>query len=561
MHSKFIKTGGTIRRALHYLLGERDHKGKIRPVVKVMRGDPEQIAALGRAIENDPKRKSSSYASAVISWAPEDRPTPKEKKEVVDEFIKMAAAGMENDVASLAVDHGDHVHVIFIKQNLRTGHAWNPAAPGWQKWTDPIRDRWNEAKGWKSPDIEAHPENARIVNLAAHNLPKKVVEAKRKITERAMRAIDDGIITDRASMIAWLKRGGAKISRERKRTISVFVPEHKTPLKLEGVIYEREFRPERVRETLRRAREARERVDREAREKKLAKLTKAAKSVYRSRAKYHRKRFASKKVGSGRRRREDREQANSPAPANVRADRAADEPLWLAVLDWNIPAPSPVAPHLVAVAGWSVQRPEAGPGEDRQRVVSGERDTEKLLEGVTNDRVRAALSRSERAISAARGRADRRESERPGELHKQIKRDIPAVAERVIEREAEREAERLIEQAERLGRQLEALIAAYERVGRELEKIGADVRQAEAAAERIAAQIVTKAAKMYGHESGVRIEAEIAGHRVEGNKVYISSGGWEFGFDLKKMERDWDREREPIRQKMKQQGRGRGISR
>ena len=544
MHIKFIKTGGTIRDAINYLLREKDHQKKRRPVVQVMRGDPEQIKALGRAIENDPKRKSSSYASAVISWAPEDRPTPKEKKKVVDYFIKVAAAGIENDVASLAVDHGDHVHVIFIKQNLRTGHAWNPAAPGWQKWTDPVRDRWNEAKGWKSPDIDAHPENVRVVNLAAHNLPKKVADAKREITRRAMRAIGDGIITDRASMIAWLKRGGAEITRESERSISVRVPEHKKPLKMEGVIYERGFRPERVRETLRRAREARERVDRETREKKLAKLTEAVKSIYSSRAKYHRKRFASKKVGSGRR----REQSRAPEPKPNAAHGEEAEPLWLAVLDWDIPAPSPVAGNPLAVAGWSVQRP-AGQIEDRQRVVSGERDPEKLLEGVTNDRVRATLERSERAIVSSEraiSRADRRDDERERERSRELHNEIRSNLSRYIEHQTEIEEERSFEDFASTVKQLASAVDKIrERAKRVVRNVQTMISKASDKAQKIVNQIASKAAQIYKFEGGVADVAEAMNYTVDrkANVVKFRIDNVDFESSIDEIEKIAKRER------------------
>ena len=70
MHVQFIARGtGSARAAADYLLGEPDSAGQPRAGVEVLRGDPEQVAAVADLLEFEHK-----YRSAVTAWSPEDRP-------------------------------------------------------------------------------------------------------------------------------------------------------------------------------------------------------------------------------------------------------------------------------------------------------------------------------------------------------------------------------------------------------------------------------------------------------------------------------------------------------
>jgi len=197
MHIKFTRHGqGSTRRAVNYLLADRDNKGNIRPKVEVLRGSPDIVAQMG-----DSLAFKYRYRSMVISWHDADRPTDEQKAEVLDEIERLAFAGMQPDQYHyMAVDHDDHVHVIALRVELSTGKSHNIAPPGWHDAYDPLRDYFDEKYGWKSPDIEAHPENARLVNLSTHNLPAKVKEAKEKIHQAAHAAVMDGYIKNRDDM-------------------------------------------------------------------------------------------------------------------------------------------------------------------------------------------------------------------------------------------------------------------------------------------------------------------------------------------------------------------------
>ena len=109
--------------------------------VKVLRGNPHQVADVADALQFEHK-----YTSGVIAWAPEDNPSDAQIGRVVDEFEKTAWAGLEPDrYAWAAVQHreaggGVHVHVLAARCDLETGKSLNIAAPGWQKTFDALRD-------------------------------------------------------------------------------------------------------------------------------------------------------------------------------------------------------------------------------------------------------------------------------------------------------------------------------------------------------------------------------------------------------------------------------------
>ena len=60
--------------------------------VKVLRGNPHQVADVADALQFEHK-----YTSGVIAWAPQDKPSDAQIGRVVDEFEKTAWAGLEPD--------------------------------------------------------------------------------------------------------------------------------------------------------------------------------------------------------------------------------------------------------------------------------------------------------------------------------------------------------------------------------------------------------------------------------------------------------------------------------
>ena len=138
---KFLAHGtGSARKAAGHLLGERDAAGKPREDVEVLRGDPNQVAAVADKLAFEHK-----YTSGVIAWAPEDEPTEEQIEAVLDAFEETAWAGLEPDrYAWSAVLHreeggGAHVHVLAARCDLETGRSVNIAPPGWEKTFGPLK--------------------------------------------------------------------------------------------------------------------------------------------------------------------------------------------------------------------------------------------------------------------------------------------------------------------------------------------------------------------------------------------------------------------------------------
>ena len=66
----FAKHGqGGAAAAADYLLADRDHAGKRRAEVTQLRGDARLVAEVADSLDFEHR-----YRSAVIAWAPEDRP-------------------------------------------------------------------------------------------------------------------------------------------------------------------------------------------------------------------------------------------------------------------------------------------------------------------------------------------------------------------------------------------------------------------------------------------------------------------------------------------------------
>ena len=165
MMIKFLARGtGSAAAAADYLTREgspEQDPEKNPEEVTVLRGNPDQVAAVADALEFEHK-----YTSGVIAWAPEDNPSDAQIGRVVDEFEKTAWAGLEPDrYAWSAVQHreadgGVHVHIMAARCDLETGKSLNIAAPGWQKTFDALRDWQNHENDWSRPD---DPERARDV--------------------------------------------------------------------------------------------------------------------------------------------------------------------------------------------------------------------------------------------------------------------------------------------------------------------------------------------------------------------------------------------------------------
>lgn len=241
MHIKFLAHGtGSAQRAVDYLLGARDHAGRDREHVEVVRGDPQMVAAAADSLPFVHR-----YSSAVIAWAPADAPSAEQIAEAVDGLIEVCSRDLSADDAAAvtAVQHGQpgqavHVHLLWARVDLNTGKSWNPAPPGWRKRVDPLRDRLNEAHGWARPD---DPARARAVQPRRDGRE----QIREQIHERVAQAVAQGEIRDRDGMVAWLRKAGYQVSRQTKTSISVEAGGR--PCRLTGEWFTRDWRGSAIR--------------------------------------------------------------------------------------------------------------------------------------------------------------------------------------------------------------------------------------------------------------------------------------------------------------------------
>jgi hypothetical protein len=263
MHIKFLPYGtGDPQDARAYLLALHDHNGRLRPEVRVLRGNPQLVADLAESLTFQHR-----YTSGVISWHVDDDPTAQEVQEALDDFERVAYAGLDPDQYSYAaISHGGHVHIFAARVELRSGHAHNMAPPGRQKAFDHLRDHWNFKEGWASP---ADPKRARQVQpghfFKANLGAVRKVEANELLNafhvepdlqgrEQRKAAIVDwirgrvlaGAISTREDLIFSLGQMG-ELTRISKDFISILLPTDKKAIRLKGTLFDDRFDAESIR--------------------------------------------------------------------------------------------------------------------------------------------------------------------------------------------------------------------------------------------------------------------------------------------------------------------------
>ena len=242
MHIKFLAHGtGSAGAAAEYLTGELDHDGREREQVEVLRGNPEQVAAVADALEFKHR-----YTSGVIAWSPNDKPTEAQIESTLDEFEKTAWAGLEPDrYAWSAVLHreaggGCHVHVLAARCDLETGKSLNIAPPGWKRAFDPLRDTLNHEHGWARPD---DPERARLHRPGPYQpyLNKARLRAglavepdgRQLIGEYLTQGVERGAVRDRASLVEALHEIGLEVPRQGRNYVTRAGPGERAALATE----------------------------------------------------------------------------------------------------------------------------------------------------------------------------------------------------------------------------------------------------------------------------------------------------------------------------------------
>ena len=123
------------------------------------------------------------------------------------------------------------LHFCTPRLELATGRALNIAPPGHEAAFGTLRDVLNKTHGWADP---MEPDLARDFKLVRESADR--AEARQVIVAALYDQIDAGLITDRATMIAFFEETGFEVTRQSAKSISVRDPEFQKPFKLEGVL-------------------------------------------------------------------------------------------------------------------------------------------------------------------------------------------------------------------------------------------------------------------------------------------------------------------------------------
>jgi len=218
--------------------------GVKRAKVQVLRGNP---AMCGQLI--DSLRFVQRYSSCVINWAPEDRPTEDEINAVLDDFQRVAFAGLRPDQYTYAAvlheeaSGGVHIHVITPRVELTTGMSLNIAPPNWKYIFDPMRDFWNRSLGWARPDDPLRARAVQPERFGTWAAWQSGADPKLAVTEWLTVQVNAGLIDSREDVLACLKEIGT-VNRVNADFISVRLEATTRPIRLKGTMYGANFNGE-----------------------------------------------------------------------------------------------------------------------------------------------------------------------------------------------------------------------------------------------------------------------------------------------------------------------------
>ena len=235
---------GLSKGPLDYLLG----KNRDREHAKILDGNEQEIAEL---IDSSPFAKK--YTSGCLSFY-EDDLSDEAKKEMMAKFEQCLFPGMnQNQYRVLWIEHKDKINDETREQRLElnflipnveitTGQRLQPF------YLEADLPRVDLFKKITNFEYQLHDPNDPLFRqpiTTKKSLPKNTAELKKAIDDLAEKAIKNGLITDRASMLQWLTKLDLQIERtDLKTAISIKNPNNPEGrnIRLTGAIYEQDFR-------------------------------------------------------------------------------------------------------------------------------------------------------------------------------------------------------------------------------------------------------------------------------------------------------------------------------
>ena len=251
---KFFRNGkGAGAGPVGYLVAERvlaydDNRDLIRdadgqpmtvtrePLPEVSRGNPDRTEAL-----IDASRHQWTYRAGVISFAAEDAPTEEQQAEVMDDFERLAFAGLDPEqyeVLWVRHTHEDRVELHFCtpRLELTSGRSLNIAPPGYEKAFDSLRDVMNQRHGWADPmELERTQEVRDTIEAPTR------AQGREELHAWVLDQVSVGLITDRGSMLDALTDAGFDIPRAGKAYLTAQDPDTGERWRLKGEIFHEDW--------------------------------------------------------------------------------------------------------------------------------------------------------------------------------------------------------------------------------------------------------------------------------------------------------------------------------
>lgn len=284
-----------------------DYPGRDNNPPEILRGDVDMTRNLIDSLDN-----TWRFTAGVLSWHPADIITPEQEQRVMDDFERVAFAGLEPDQRNILwVRHshaGHHeLHFVIPRVELSSGKAFNPCPPGWQKHFDVFRNLHNIREGWARPDDPAHrrmytPEHTSLFKARLLRWGKTIKkderdEAKEAIHAYVLALVEQQKIHARQDILIALQEAGLEIARAGTQYITVKDPESGHKFRLKGGIYGEQFDyTDRTAENQDRARETGSRDPDPA---ELHRLESELERVIEGRAAYNRSRYPRQPFGHG----------------------------------------------------------------------------------------------------------------------------------------------------------------------------------------------------------------------------------------------------------------------
>ncbi len=274
---------------------------------EVLRGDPDLVCDL-----IDTTSRKWRYTSGVLSWAPEDKVTPEDEKQLMDSFESVAFAGMEPDQYSILwVRHshaGHHeLHFVIPRTELRTDKAFNPCPPGWDKQYNPWCELHNRRHEWARPD---ELKRARLVSPGSSIQSYKAgnaSEVRKTVTEALVQGVEAGLIHNRQDIVKTLEDFGFTVPRKGKDYITIEQPldesmsvaqkKKNRRIRLKGMLYGESWTAEQFKQRAELGRENETADGRPSADfqrdnsKRIEKLQQRVAEICKTRAEYHRSRY------------------------------------------------------------------------------------------------------------------------------------------------------------------------------------------------------------------------------------------------------------------------------